>query len=248
MLDGEYRIVSVGHTERMKSDPAYAFGNKTAAILLEMNDLENALKEAIARGDDALVNKINKALASLVSESNTLVEQHQREHKSAGWEMSQPLTMATMADVLKNLMKKWEESLQTTITTGYWKDTEACDLVISAYGDKVANALKGGNFSGDSRKALEVWTNLTTAETNFRREQMDYVRANIASPNPNIWWMVLECHPYAQPDDVKKAYREKMKECHPDRVAGMAPQIRKLASDMAQKLTEAMRDYETRIR
>jgi hypothetical protein len=32
MLDGEYRIVNVGHTERMKSDPMYAFGNKTAAI------------------------------------------------------------------------------------------------------------------------------------------------------------------------------------------------------------------------
>jgi hypothetical protein len=31
------------------------------------------------------------------------------------------------------------------------------------------NTLKGGKFSGDSRKALEMCTNLTTAEANFRR-------------------------------------------------------------------------------
>lgn len=52
------------------------------AILLEMDGLEGALKEAVAQGDDVLVNKINKALASLESEANALIEQHQREHKS----------------------------------------------------------------------------------------------------------------------------------------------------------------------
>jgi hypothetical protein len=51
-------------------------------ILLEMDGLEGALKEAVAQGDDVLVNKINKALASLESEANALIEQHQREHKS----------------------------------------------------------------------------------------------------------------------------------------------------------------------
>jgi len=35
-----------------------------------------------------------------------------------------------------------------------------------------------------------------------------------------------------------------MKACHPDRVAGLAPEIRKLANDMALKLTTAMRQYE----
>jgi hypothetical protein len=263
MVDGEYRIVNVGHTERMKNDPTYAFGNELAGMLLDMNDLEGALKEAEAQSDHSLATKIRAEMSALEKRAIAMAEKQQqreqettrREHAREALvdqhqrsEMAQPLTMATMADVLKELMKKWEESLQTTITTGYWKDTEACDLIVSAYCDKVANAIKGGNFSGDSRNALEVWTNLTAVEANYRREQMDYVRANIAPPNPNIWWMVLECHPHAQPDDVKKAFREKMKECRPDRVAGMAPEIRKLANDMAQKLMKAMRDYETRIR
>jgi hypothetical protein len=187
------------------------------------------------RGEIIEKQQPSQALGAIESESNTLVEQHQRE----------PVTMATLTNLLKDLMEKWHETLQTTITTGYWKDTEACDLVISAYGDHIANALKGGEFSGDVNGALEAWTNLTTAEANHRRELMDIARANIQPPNPNIWWMVLECHPHAQPDDVKKAFREKMKECHPDLVAGMAPPIRKLASDMAEKLTKAMREYET---
>lgn len=81
MVDGEYRVVNVGHTERMKNDPTYAFGNKTAGILLEMSDLERALTEAQASGDRALAQKINKQLASLEREANELIERHQRDSK-----------------------------------------------------------------------------------------------------------------------------------------------------------------------
>jgi hypothetical protein len=72
MADGEYRIVNVGHTDRMKNDPTYAFGNKVAGILLEMQDLENAQKEAQASGDRALAEKIARQLAVLESEAMTL--------------------------------------------------------------------------------------------------------------------------------------------------------------------------------
>jgi hypothetical protein len=72
MVDGEYRVVNVGHTDRMKNDPTYAFGNKVAGILLEMQDLENAQKEARASGDRALAEKIARQLAVLESEAMTL--------------------------------------------------------------------------------------------------------------------------------------------------------------------------------
>jgi DnaJ-domain-containing protein 1 len=159
--------------------------------------------------------------------------------------MSGGFTMASAADLLKNLMGQWEEALQVTIETGYWKDTVACDRVVTEYGNQIAEALQSDKFSGDSRKALDGWLNLTKMEGDYRRDQMDFVRARVAAPDPNLWWMVLECHPKAPPDDVKKAFRDKMKSCHPDRVAGMAPEIRKLANDMAQKLTNAMRDDES---
>jgi len=72
IVDGEYRVVNVGHTERMKNDPTYAFGNKVAGILLEMQDLENAQKEAQASGDRALAEKITRQLAVLEGEAMTL--------------------------------------------------------------------------------------------------------------------------------------------------------------------------------
>jgi hypothetical protein len=81
MVDGEYRVVNVGHTERMKNDPTYAFGNKTAGILVEISDLEAALTEAQASGDQTLTQKINKQLASLEREANELIDQHQRDSK-----------------------------------------------------------------------------------------------------------------------------------------------------------------------
>jgi DnaJ-domain-containing protein 1 len=56
--------------------------------------------------------------------------------------------------------------------------------------------------------------------------------------------MVLECHPKAPAEEVRKAFGQKMNECHSDRVAGLAPEIRKLANDMAQRLNTAMRDFE----
>lgn len=162
--------------------------------------------------------------------------------------MSALITMATLADTLKKLMEQWEEALQVTIKTGYWKDTEACDAVIREYGKHVEEVLRSGQFSGDARKAMSVWTDLTTAEADYRATQMKTVRDGIPPPHPDTWWVALECHPYATDEQVKAAFREKMKSCHPDRVAGMAPEIQKLANEIAQKLTVAMRQFEAQRR
>lgn len=78
MVDGEYRVVNVGHTERMKTDPTYAFGNEVADILLEMNDLESALKEAEAQGDHSLAAKIQAEMTKLEKRVMALAEKQQR--------------------------------------------------------------------------------------------------------------------------------------------------------------------------
>jgi flagellar biosynthesis/type III secretory pathway M-ring protein FliF/YscJ len=58
-----------------------ALNNEMAPILLEIDDLENALKEATAQGDDALAKKISKALVLLEGEANRLIDQYQRDSK-----------------------------------------------------------------------------------------------------------------------------------------------------------------------
>ena len=43
------------------------------------------------------------------------------------------------------------------------------------------------------------------------------------------WWSVLEVSPYASPEEIRRAYIRKMQQYHPDRVAGLAPEIVELA-------------------
>src|ERR1700738_3768574 len=41
----------------------------------------------------------------------------------------------------------------------------------------------------------------------------------------NEWWSVLEVPPHASADEIRHAYRRKIKQCHPDRVVGLAPEL-----------------------
>jgi hypothetical protein len=143
-------------------------------------------------------------------------------------------------------MDLWEKALNRASQTGYWKDAEACARVCEAYGDEVNEWLKTGKFSGDSERALQAWTNLCATETEYREALTREARLTAPAPDPSCWWMVLECNPDANAEEVKTAFREKMKECHPDRVEGMAPQIKALANDMAQRLTRAMQEFEAK--
>lgn len=78
MVGGEYRVVNIGHTERMKNDPTYAFGNELAEILLELNNLESALKEAEAQSDHGFAAKIKAEMAALERQAIALAEKQQR--------------------------------------------------------------------------------------------------------------------------------------------------------------------------
>jgi DnaJ-domain-containing protein 1 len=55
------------------------------------------------------------------------------------------------------------------------------------------------------------------------------------------WWTVLEVVPQADADAIQHAYYQKMKQCHPDRVAGLAPEFGELAERQAKRLNVAYR-------
>jgi hypothetical protein len=64
----------------MKNDPVYAFGNEMAGIMMEINDLESALKEAQASNNTALARSITNELQVLERKAHALMDKHQREH------------------------------------------------------------------------------------------------------------------------------------------------------------------------
>ena len=53
------------------------------------------------------------------------------------------------------------------------------------------------------------------------------------------WWSVLEVPPHATGDEIRSAYRHKIRQCHPDRVAGLAPDFIELANRHTQALNAA---------
>jgi curved DNA-binding protein CbpA len=54
-----------------------------------------------------------------------------------------------------------------------------------------------------------------------------------------VWWSVLGVSPQANADEIRCAYHRKIKQCHPDRVAGLAPEFIELAERHTRALNAA---------
>jgi len=66
-------------------------------------------------------------------------------------------------------------------------------------------------------------------------------RADGSAPDssPAPWWEILEVSPTATPDEIRQAYRQRMSEYHPDKVATLGPELRELAARKAQQINAA---------
>jgi DnaJ-domain-containing protein 1 len=62
---------------------------------------------------------------------------------------------------------------------------------------------------------------------------------------PRPWYVVLQVPAEASLDNVKLAYRRRMSEYHPDKVAGLGDDLRALAETKSKEINAA---YETAIR
>ena len=59
------------------------------------------------------------------------------------------------------------------------------------------------------------------------------------------WWNVLGVAPSASKDEIARHFRHRIKQCHPDLVAGLAPEFLELAEEHTKALNEA---YENAMR
>ena len=75
------------------------------------------------------------------------------------------------------------------------------------------------------------------AAQKLRQQQQN--RAAAPLEKDEDWWTVLEVPPDAGADAIQRAYRKKMMQCHPDRVAGLAPEFGELAERQAKRLNAA---------
>ena len=59
------------------------------------------------------------------------------------------------------------------------------------------------------------------------------------------WWSILGVAPSATKDEIARHFRHRIKQCHPDLVAGLAPEFLELAEEHTKALNEA---YENAMR
>jgi len=78
------------------------------------------------------------------------------------------------------------------------------------------------------------------AEPQFQRE-----RQWITAQSQPEWWEILEAAPGESKEEIARKYRRKVQQCHPDRVAGLAPEFLQLAEERTKALNVA---YEQAMR
>jgi DnaJ-domain-containing protein 1 len=75
-----------------------------------------------------------------------------------------------------------------------------------------------------------------TAEREAQRARQ---QAQRAIPFQRDWWTILGVAPSASKHDIVRNYRRRIKQYHPDRVAGLAPDFLQLAEEQTKALNEA---------
>ena len=71
-----------------------------------------------------------------------------------------------------------------------------------------------------------------------RRSHQDHER-EAAVQSLTEWWRILEVAPSATKEEIVHNYRRKIQQCHPDRVAGLAPEFLELAEEHSKALNAA---------
>jgi hypothetical protein len=71
-----------------------------------------------------------------------------------------------------------------------------------------------------------------------RRSHQDRERG-AAVQSLTEWWRILEVAPSATKEEIVHNYRRKIQQCHPDRVAGLAPEFLELAEERSKALNAA---------
>ena len=87
------------------------------------------------------------------------------------------------------------------------------------------------------REAEQRWRQAEEEREAQRKRRREHNRA--ATQFQSDWWIVLGVAPSATKDEIVRKYRHKIKQCHPDRLGGLAPELLQLAEEQAKALNGA---------
>jgi DnaJ-domain-containing protein 1 len=84
-----------------------------------------------------------------------------------------------------------------------------------------------------------AWENYGKVDREYRRAAELKALLNAPQPDSSAWWEVLGVAPSTPDEAIRTAYIELLKQCHSDRVSGLAPEFIQLAEKMTSKLDRA---------
>ena len=97
--------------------------------------------------------------------------------------------------------------------------------------------------AGADRKAEEASQRARQREQR-RQEQARRAEQTTRDNYDQAWWVVLGTDAETSMEIAKQAYRAKMKQYHPDRTLGLAPELIQMAETKARELNSAMEQAE----
>jgi DnaJ-domain-containing protein 1 len=95
----------------------------------------------------------------------------------------------------------------------------------------------------ETRRRRAVWSRWQSQQKH-RSRFSERTRRNGGASNdeqPPPWWQVLEIPKQATVEDVKSAYRAKIKQFHPDTIVGLAKEFQELAERKTKEINRAYR-------
>jgi len=77
------------------------------------------------------------------------------------------------------------------------------------------------------------------SQENNKANDNQHKKEDHKSQNSDLWYKILEVEEDASLQEIKKAYRKKILEYHPDRVASLGKEFQILAEEKAKKINNA---------
>jgi len=114
---------------------------------------------------------------------------------------------------------------------GYW-------IVASLFNKKPASSTRS-NSNNDAEKLTQENSANTEDPGNGNSCEEDYI--------PSSWFRILEVSQGATKDQIVTAYKQKIRQYHPDKVAQMGAEIRDIA-ELKSKQINAAYDYAMKLR
>ena len=212
----DWRIRSEGtaaarrHAERMRA----------AQIEREAECLREARRRQREEEEEREAQRRLQVALQQAEEQLREAEERQREHEEAERE-AQRREQAEAAERLRQAQEQQEAEQQKL------KEQQEAEQQKKAEQQKAE----------EQRREAEQRRRQAEEEGRAQRERQR--KRKPAPPLPTDWWTILGVAPSARKEEIVRSYRRKIKECHPDRLAGVAPPLLQMAEEQAKVLNGA---------